>query len=751
MRPRKALVVGIDKYSPSRWAPLECCANDALAIAEVLESSTYNFDVELLVDSAATAPSIFRSIMKLKSKHPEILLFYFAGHGAETPLGTFLVTADNQEFAEGIELVKLVDTLSGSNDNNQNIVALLDCCHAGGAFLNPKSATNEISYIRQSEVGRAFTGLSESRAVLAACGPHEFVEESRALGHGIFTNYLLEGLRGGAADHEGRVSILSLQLFLSRPFAAMTGGLEAIFRGDIHGSLVMADGLPPRLAPPLAEDVASRLDREARDHVDRYSRLVNQFDPEDWRAFGFERAYRTLTPIVQWFNDQLSKSPELGDRVTFAQAYDGLVSRRQALGTIEAGLKTEEGIIVRPLGSGGYGVVWEVRADDNQRFAYKVYHPHELREIEKIERFRIGFDAMRMLTHDRIVKVRRFSECPLGFVMDLIDGQDLRKLKPKELLDPLELTRLLVDIADTIDHAHQNDVIHRDIKPENIIAALDGDGVWKPHLTDFDLAWYSTANKRNTKSALGVVYYAAPEQHIAYDPRATKGRKPTLDVFSFGQLMHFVFTNADPDPVQLGKNAKNLTEISKDWGSNEAATLLVRLYRSATEWEPSDRIQDFAEIQARLRDIASALTHTVADKTLTQEQFLSEVRYQFSGQIQDISESGSVDFLSISGNWRLILKFQEVGSGQRVKDLLLAHFIPHQRVAMTGIANEKMRAKLNVRVDHVIMSADRARRRSGRQGVFEVFVDFDHPELTLGGAMRTRNVLVRVVSALERN
>src|SRR5437868_5582183 len=100
MKSRKAVVVGIDKYEASRWAPLECCSNDASAIAEVLESDRYNFDVTLLVDEHATTTNIFRTIVNVKQEARDIFLFYFAGHGAQTQLGNFLVAFDNQEFAE---------------------------------------------------------------------------------------------------------------------------------------------------------------------------------------------------------------------------------------------------------------------------------------------------------------------------------------------------------------------------------------------------------------------------------------------------------------------------------------------------------------------------------------------------------------------------------------------------------------------------------------------------------------------------
>jgi serine/threonine protein kinase len=742
-----ALVVGIDRYDGVRWSALQCCANDAFSVANILERDPYDFEVTLLTDDEASKRSIYQAIFDLQAKKPDTLIFYFAGHGAVTPLGSFLVTADSEEYNEGIELPKLAQVLARRGDS-ANVVAFLDCCHGGAAYL--RQLDTSVSILDTATVSKEFAGLSESRAVLAACGASEMADESLNLGHGVFTNYLLQGLEGAAADHEGNISVLSLQMYINRPFAQMDDDVpKPVFRGDMRGSLVLASGLPPRLGPPLDKDIADQIVAEATNHLDRYSRLINYYDPSSWRTEGFQEAYRVLTPIAAWFDRQVKQNPSLMKRQDFVQQYDALVSRRQALGTIEAGTRIEEGVIVESIGSGGYGEVWKVEDEHSNVQAFKIYHPHELRDPEKRDRFQTGYEAMRQMSNAKIVKVARFSECPLGFLMEYISGPNLRELGPGTFMDSPELLRLLIDIVETIEYAHVKEVIHRDVKPENIIVSTTPDGKYEPHLTDFDLAWYSTANQKNTKSALGVVYYAAPEQHIAYNPRAAKGKRPTLDVFSFGQLMYFVLTSTDPDPVQLTKNAQGLAASARRWGSGEAVAQLRDLYLSCTEWDPEKRIQDFQTIGQLLRAIVASLTYSSQDVRLSARTYMQELLFQLTGEPSRL-DNDSAEFVSSSGNWRVTLSFVTRDARRGVSTTIVAHFVPNEHYGLPGLTVERFNNVLRKSVDAVLSSRDNARRRSTRRDSNDVFVDIDKVSMTLGSVAKTANILTKVLSALEK-
>ena len=68
------------------------------------------------------------------------------------------------------------------------------------------------------------------------------------------------------------------------------------------------------------------------------------------------------------------------------------------------------------------------------------------------------------LNHPHIVSVHRYTNCPVGFYMDYIDGPNLRDFGGA-LTEPPEILALLIQIAETLQHAHGRNVIHRDVKP----------------------------------------------------------------------------------------------------------------------------------------------------------------------------------------------------------------------------------------------------------------------------------------------
>ena len=751
MATKTAVVVGIDKYDTWRWRELSCCTNDATQVAHILKMPEYGFKVNLLLDKEATKTEILRALMEARKANPELLLFYFAGHGASTELDASIVTFDNEEYTEGIELPKLATIVSSADCGSS--VTILDCCHAGAATYRGPGGGRGV--LRGEDVQRVYSGLDSSRAILAACGERESALEEQNMGHGIFTYYLLEGLMGEAADYQGNISVHSLYDFVSRPFADRPREQTPVFRGDVSGRLVLGRGFPPRLGAPLEEDVAKTVEDEAESFLETYAKKLAEYQYAEWRTKGYDAACRALTPINKWFDKQLTQTPSLIRRPRFSRLYESLLSRKISLGAIDPGTTVQEGVLERIIGSGGFGTVWHVESvDGSPDKAYKVYHPHDVRDLEKTSRFRTGYEAMAMLAHDHIVRVHRFTDCPLGFVMDYIPGQNLRDFDPSSALrDPRDQIKLLLEIADTVDHAHGKGVIHRDIKPENIIITYDNNGGVVPYLTDFDLAWFSTQTQRATKTALGVVYYAAPEQHVAFDARKAQGKRRTLDVYSFGQLAHFIVTGLDPEPVNKQLNKERIAKRLQQWTTSEAVVQFSELYDKATQWDPEDRYQDFAMIMSKLRDIRDEMTHTTLDRKLTNHQFRNEVVFQVSGRpVPDTAnDNPSVSFTTASGNWSVTLTCRERSLGRKRDALILENrFTPNERVGLPNISNEKMRAVLNSRVDGELYGPVTARRRAGKQGTYEVFVDFEILDRNLRRVQQVRDMLARVISALER-
>jgi serine/threonine protein kinase len=372
----------------------------------------------------------------------------------------------------------------------------------------------------------------------------------------------------------------------------------------------------------------------------------------------------------------------------------------------------------------------------------------DLNDREKVKRFRNGYDAMRMLSHPSIVKVHDYSECPAGFTMDFIDGSNLRELAVGTFLEQSAIFSILVEIAEAINHAHRHSVIHRDIKPENIVCRLTDSGEYRPFLTDFDLAWFSTQTQKVTKTAMGVIYYAAPEQYIAYDPKVVRSKSPTLDVFSFGQLTYFCLTNRDPDPLRIEDNCKTLSQKLSAGCSASVISKIIRLYRGCTAFEASERIQSFADVLADVAEILHDLKHSDVNARIGTEEYSAELVFQMNhGTTQDFD---SKSFSSASGNWQVTLQWKEQTRRRASAMVLGLHVQPTRRVALENISNEKMRRVYNQRVDQVLSPfGDRALRHPGKRGEFEFFVDWTPQSMTRKNVLDLRRVLQEIFGSLD--
>ncbi|MFF3485042.1 caspase family protein [Streptomyces sp. NPDC002701] len=743
-----ALVVGIDAYK-DRWPKLSCSVHDADQVAAVLEMEEYGFHVTLLQNDEATKTNIFRWLIDAKNSGADKILFYFSGHGASTELGHYIVTYDNRDFDEGVPLPDILRILEPSEAQESQVFVLLDCCHSGGAVTGRNGSVMRVSELLNSEILEVVRQVGSSSAVVAACSENQSAWETNNLGHGIFTYYLLYALTGAAADHTGSVTGHSIYEVISREMSKGGSNQLPIFGGQVRGRLLVGTGFTPELGPPPPEADYERYELEAQDFLDSYNRLKSGFDINTWRTSGHYASCRRLENISKWF-DEKDIVPGLSTRLTYQQARDTLTRYQTELGLIETGTKTREGIVTKQIGAGGFGSVFKVEDKEGEGsiYAYKVYHPHELHDREKVKRFRNGYDAMQLLAHPQIVRVHRYSDCPTGFVMDYVDGSNLRELQPGTFLSPSEIISILLKSAEAIEHAHSHSVIHRDIKPENIVCRYTDDGEYLPYLTDFDLAWFSTQTQRATKSAMGVVYYAAPEQYIAFDPKAAYSREPTLDVFSFGQLLSFCFVNLDPDPINVAGNAGKLNSAVKGSCSNESASKLMKLYEECVSFDRHQRIQDFSEVIGRLGDIHNDLQHTELDAKITTAQYAKELAFQITRKAQRQEEITS--FLSASGAWEASIEWREKLAGREYRPLLILRLAPTSRVSLENVKNERMRKILNRRVDQAIQPyRNRATRHPGQRGIYEVFVEWFPGRMTRSDSSQLAEMLRRVFGALE--
>ena len=199
---KKALIVGLNKYP---GCELEWCDNDAIAIKNLIESNgdgSPNFDVIQIIDSC-DKNTLQMAVTKLFADDADVALLYFSGHGAEED-GGYLVTTDFTPDSLG---VKMEDVLTLANDSHcKNKVIILDCCFA--AKMGESLLVNNKSI------------LGEGVTIMAASQPRQTSAENSDVQHGIFTDLLIQGLKGGASDISGNITPASLYSFVDQSLGA---------------------------------------------------------------------------------------------------------------------------------------------------------------------------------------------------------------------------------------------------------------------------------------------------------------------------------------------------------------------------------------------------------------------------------------------------------------------------------------------------------------------------------------------------
>ena len=196
------------------------------------------------------------------------------------------------------------------------------------------------------------------------------------------------------------------------------------------------------------------------------------------------------------------------------------------------------------IGRGGMSVVY--RAKDlrlNRSVAIKVLPPELAHDPGVRMRFTREAQTAAQLSHAHIVPIFDVGERDgiAWFVMAVLTGGNLGSLLAHEPRLPIEETRRLVrEVADALDYAHQRGVIHRDIKPDNIL--LDHQS-GRALVTDFGIAWAMEAASRLTVTgiAVGTPPYMSPEQAVG--ERALDGRS---DVYSLGVVAYQMLTGRVP-------------------------------------------------------------------------------------------------------------------------------------------------------------------------------------------------------------
>jgi len=197
--------------------------------------------------------------------------------------------------------------------------------------------------------------------------------------------------------------------------------------------------------------------------------------------------------------------------------------------------------LLRELGRGGMGQVWEARQPSlDRRVALKLLHPGTALP-EAVERFAREARAGGRLTHPHIVSVYSHGrDAGVDWIaMELVEAgrtlhdliEEQRGLEQPDADHPRRAAELVALMADALAAAHAAQVVHRDVKPRNVLLTPEG----TPKLTDFGLArLQDEAGLTQTGSAAGTYAYMSPEQIKAQSAEVDH----RSDVFSLGVVLY---------------------------------------------------------------------------------------------------------------------------------------------------------------------------------------------------------------------
>jgi len=195
------------------------------------------------------------------------------------------------------------------------------------------------------------------------------------------------------------------------------------------------------------------------------------------------------------------------------------------------------------INSGGMADIW--LATDERQKPYALRRMHERLRFNLLARRRFlrGADILSKIgDHDHIVGYVEHGSIKGQpyLLMDYVEASNLKELHARQDSVLLEnVAQILIDMAEGLEHMHDNGFMHLDFKPENVLVSRNA----SVRLVDFDLAQpVPEKPKKASKRNPGTPAYMAPEQ--------LQGKPIThrVDIFSYGVAAYELLTHQKPFP-----------------------------------------------------------------------------------------------------------------------------------------------------------------------------------------------------------
>ncbi|HEY7725009.1 MAG TPA: protein kinase [Anaeromyxobacteraceae bacterium] len=273
------------------------------------------------------------------------------------------------------------------------------------------------------------------------------------------------------------------------------------------------------------------------------------------------------------------------------------LGQEAAVPPLRAGDRAGKFELVRELGRGGFGVVFEARdLELGRAVAFKALRPRRRFAPGGDEMLRREAEAVARLQHPAIVTIHDLGNGPAGpyLIFELLRGETLAQRLSRGPLALREAVRAARDVAEALTHAHGAGIIHRDLKPSNVFLCADG----RAKVLDFGLArLFARADAQSG----GTPAYMAPEQWRR-QPETDR-----TDLFCFGATLHEMLGGSPPYAADRDHSAALDAGPAPRLPPRLAPARLRRLVARLVEKEPERRPASAAEVAAELGAVERAL------------------------------------------------------------------------------------------------------------------------------------------------
>lgn len=268
--------------------------------------------------------------------------------------------------------------------------------------------------------------------------------------------------------------------------------------------------------------------------------------------------------------------------------------------------------VVKKLGLGGMGVVYEGRSTAGRQVAIKVLKPELALDVEYVNRLMNEARAVASLHHPGIVEVLSVGTLSNGrpyLVMEHLAGQSVEEWAVEHAPLPIDEVRSLgAQICSILTAVHGQGIVHRDLKGDNMVWVQSAHGPPKVKLLDFGIAKISKPGammmETHSSRMVGTPAVMSPEQIRA---EAITAR---TDLYSLGAVLYRLLTRVYPfeSPSMAEVLMKHLNETPADPRELRPDTPepLAKLILKLLEKDPENRPENAAVVERALLNDSGA-------------------------------------------------------------------------------------------------------------------------------------------------